>query len=443
MEILDEVLGFLRQQRIRGWAAICRFGLSCSVLLLVSVNGASGDDRINSTKYIPANTGPWVVTLSVNLEYHYGGSPAPPVPFSAADGFAFQPGDVLTIQYDSGLWCGGTYVSVQTCVDANGYKIYGSTDDNPLGTSTVYAPSKYMDRTTYPVYLMELVGTFADDRGQIVGIPFQVGNGPINVTIPSGATQLQLGANLYDYTTSRDFYTSLKATVSGPTPPTMKNVGSMAQLAVGGAWRTTIVLVNSGTTPAQVHLNFFDNSGNALPLSLTTSTGLLEGSTFDRTLDGGASLAIESGDLESQPTRVGWAQLLSDGSVGGFAIFTQRTGGQDQEAVVPLETRNSGSYVLWFDSTSGFVVGVALANTSPQAVTVHTTTRDESGLVIGTGTIPLAAQGHTSFVLPAIVAGTAQGRGTVEFHTETNGPLSMLGLRFRGVAFTTLPVSAK
>jgi len=48
----------------------------------------------------------------------------------------------------------------------------------------------------YPpdINLMELVGTFADSVGVIVGKPFFVGLSRI-VTVPAGATRLQLGVN--------------------------------------------------------------------------------------------------------------------------------------------------------------------------------------------------------------------------------------------------------
>jgi hypothetical protein len=41
---------------------------------------------------------------------------------------------------------------------------------------------------------MALMGTFADDSGVIVGTPFEVGNFRI-LTVPAGATRLQLGMN--------------------------------------------------------------------------------------------------------------------------------------------------------------------------------------------------------------------------------------------------------
>ena len=48
----------------------------------------------------------------------------------------------------------------------------------------------------YPpdINLMELVGTFADGSGKIVGTPFFVGASRTRI-VPVGATQLQLGIN--------------------------------------------------------------------------------------------------------------------------------------------------------------------------------------------------------------------------------------------------------
>jgi hypothetical protein len=246
---------------------------------------------------------------------------------------------------------------------------------------------------------MQLVGTFADPRGQIVGPPFKVGNGPLNVTIPAGAVQLQLG-----------------------------------------------VLQNPSSRVAQARLNFWADNGSALPLPLrypSSAASPVVAATLDWTLAAGAALTIVAGAPESPATQVGWAQLVSDGSVSGFAIFGTKSGNYDQDAVVPLETREAGAYVLWFDNTGGMVVGVALANLTTQPVSVTATIRDEGGSVIGTGAIDLPAQGHTSFELPARLAATAQRRGTVEFRTSANGQISVLGLRFNPLAFTTIPVTAK
>jgi uncharacterized protein (DUF779 family) len=229
--------------------------------------------------------------------------------------------------------------------------------------------------------------------------------------------------------------------------------GSMAQLASGGYWTTTITLVNTGSSPAQARLSFFDNNGNplALPLSFPPPSGgaiplvLLLASTLDRTLNPGAELVIQSAGPNNQATLVGWAQLLTNGTIGGFAVFSQAIGNANQEAVVPLENRNAGGYVVPFDNTNGSATGIALANISPQAVNSAITVRDDTGAVIVSDTIALPAMGHTSFNLTDRYASmTAQRRGTLEFQTPSAGQISVLGLRFNSTgAFSTIPALAK
>jgi hypothetical protein len=139
---------------------------------------------------------------------------------------------------------------------------------------------------------------------------------------------------------------------------------------------------------------------------------------------------------------VGSAQLTTSGSVSGFAIFRYNPTGQ--EAVVPLETRNTAAYVLAFDNTNGLATGVALANVTNQAANVPVTLRDDTGVTLGTAMINLAAHGHTSFVLTDNYAFAAGKLGTVEFDTPAGAQISALGLRATptGVV-TTVPVLAK
>ncbi len=115
-----------------------------------------------------------------------------------------------------------------------------------------------------------------------------------------------------------------------------------------------------------------------------------------------------------------------------------------QEAMVPLETRNTSTYVLDFDNTVGLDTGVALANVSNQAANVPVVIRDDQGATLGTATINLAARGHTSFVLTNNYAYTAGKRGTVEFDTPPGTGITVLGLRATpSGALTTIPAIAK
>ena len=221
--------------------------------------------------------------------------------------------------------------------------------------------------------------------------------------------------------------------------------GSMAHVASGGGWQTTFTLVNTGTTPAQVQLSFYDNSGNTQSLPLTfvqQSNTASTASTVSQTIAPGATLVILTQGSNAGASVVGSAQLTTTGNLGGFAIFRYNPTGQ--EAVVPLETRNANSYVLAFDNTNGLVTGVALANVTNHALIVPVAVRDDAGSLLVTAVINLAANGHTSFLLTDNYPASKSKRGTVEFVTPPGTQISVLGLRATpGGAVTTVPVLAK
>jgi hypothetical protein len=220
---------------------------------------------------------------------------------------------------------------------------------------------------------------------------------------------------------------------------------SMAQTASGGGWDTELTLVNMGAAAGEALLNFLGNDGSPLQLPFTFSqvpspAGSLVASTLDQTLSANSMLVLDSQQPGNPSAKIGSAQLRSNGTVGGFAIFKYTPTGQ--EAVVPLETRNAPSYVLAFDNTGVLGTGVAIANLATQAANIPVVIRDDTGAQLGTDTIQLAAQGHTSFMLTSNYAVTKKKRGTIELDTPPSGHISSLGLRANGRALTTLPVLA-
>jgi hypothetical protein len=148
--------------------------------------------------------------------------------------------------------------------------------------------------------------------------------------------------------------------------PGLNFVGSMSQVNAEENWTTSFTLVNKGLAAATTRLSLFgdaiDASGNGpltLPLAFpqqTGSSGPLLAASFDRTLAANASLIVMTAGPQTPPVLVGSAQLAATGAVDGFAIFHHIV--TQQEAVVPLETRNASSYLLAFDNTGGVVLGV-------------------------------------------------------------------------------------
>jgi hypothetical protein len=185
----------------------------------------------------------------------------------------------------------------------------------------------------------------------------------------------------------------------------------------------------------------------AIPLPLSfpqqpPSAGPLLAASLDQTIASNASLIIDSAGAQVPPVQIGSAQLSATGQVDGFAIFHQIV--TAQEAVVPMETRNAGAYLLAFDNTGGVVLGVAVANVSTQAGNVGVVIRDDTGAQIGTGNVALSPNGHTSFVVSTQYPFTANKRGTIQFNTPAGGQISVLGIRFTppNNALTTIPALA-
>jgi hypothetical protein len=235
------------------------------------------------------------------------------------------------------------------------------------------------------------------------------------------------------------------------TIPALANVGtgggSIAHLASGGdGWQTTFVLVNVGVSSAPATLSFFaDQTGAAMPLPLTFPQGNIPGTTapsVTQTLAAGASLVIVSSGAPNLLT--GSAQLSTTGHVSGFVIYRHN----NQEAVVPLESRNASAYIIAFDNTNGTFTGVAVNAVSAQAVSIPVTVRDDAGTPLAApDAISLAANGHTQFTLvtdkyPA----TLNKRGTIEFDTPAGAQIGAVGIRIPSGAahtYTTLPALAK
>ena len=123
----------------------------------------------------------------------------------------------------------------------------------------------------------------------------------------------------------------------------------------------------------------------------------------------------------------------------------------DQEAVVPLESRNASAYVLAFDNTNGTATGIAVNSVSTAIqVSIPVVVRDEAGNQIATDILTMAANGHSAFTLGVDkfqnVPNILNIRGTIEFDKPPNGQIGALGIRIpTGAAhtFTTLPALAK
>jgi hypothetical protein len=147
------------------------------------VSGMAYADSI--TAFVDGRSGPWNMDLNKGFHYTYRGWVWDPTTVNAGSGLSLTAGNLLTITYVSGMAnAGGGGI----WNDANGAVGWNAWDDS---TPAQYIPGV---GSLNPVYLEQLLGVFAKD-GVIVGNPFKIGNGPVDVVIPVGANQLLLGFN--------------------------------------------------------------------------------------------------------------------------------------------------------------------------------------------------------------------------------------------------------
>jgi len=142
---------------------------------------------------VNANCGPWIFkTGGLNADYPYGrGDHLPPVVVKADGKLPFRKGELIQITYlDKRVRpCAWNY---DNSCNSEGETLRLANDFK--GNTGNYMPSHYIPPSEYPIFLMALIGVFADEKGAIIGSPFKVGLHR-TVQVPVGATQLQLGIN--------------------------------------------------------------------------------------------------------------------------------------------------------------------------------------------------------------------------------------------------------
>ncbi|MEP6962310.1 MAG: hypothetical protein ABI995_09530 [Acidobacteriota bacterium] len=303
----------------------------------------------------------------------------------------------------------------------------GQTSGAVLGSFTVIFPTGEA-----------LFGTFSIPAGYLVP---QVGG----TASASGTLTVTGGTGKYEGVRGVFANVTGSGTATGTTTTNFTLSGSGAvsigrrvlpQLAFGGGWYTALYFTNSGTAQASVTVNFVADDGT--PLNIPA----LGGTSTTSNIAPGGSVRIEAPN--SGTLKQGYVSLTLPENVTGYGVFRQSVAGiADQEAVVPLVNAAGTSSTFIFDDTN-YTSAAAIVNASNVATTVTVTAKSANGGALGTATISLPAKNKTAVALRNVtgLAGIANARGTVTF-TVTTGSVSVLGLRFYGSAFTSIPATDK
>lgn len=213
----------------------------------------------------------------------------------------------------------------------------------------------------------------------------------------------------------------------------------LPQLAFGsssdlGNWATAVYLHNTTSAPVQATVRFYGTDGSPLTVPGVNAPS----ATLNLGPRGTGVVEVPN----VGPLTQGWVKIEAPEGIIGYAIFRQALQGVNpQEGVVPFSSSSSSGATIVFDETD-YVTAVAVLNPGSAPVTVTVVARDEAGAEIGRFDLPLSAGQRAAFVVrdrPEMTAIRGK-RGVLEFSLPT-GAVSVLGLRFNGLAFTSiLPV---
>src|SRR5262249_35205060 len=224
--------------------------------------------------------------------------------------------------------------------------------------------------------------------------------------------------------------------------PVLERVGSFAQVASGGGWRTTMALINPPATEVAARIDFYANDGKPLILPLSSSQTSLNttGSFAAFVVAPKASVILESEGLTSS-IAVGWADVQATAPLSGYSIFRMRSPGSgDSEGTVPLDAAISSGSVLPYDNSRGYRTGVALANQGATAANIGVLLLDQNGTQIAASQVTLDAFGHTAFFLDDRFLQSANQLGFIQFQ-NTSDAIATIGLRFNpSGSFTSVPI---
>jgi hypothetical protein len=236
-----------------------------------------------------------------------------------------------------------------------------------------------------------------------------------------------------DNTGDKIYSSSLTVSAGSPSAGTAKVLPQLAfgSTAGAGAWYTAVYLHNPTGNAVQVPLSFFAADGTPQTISS------LGGATTTVSLAAKSTGIVEAPNVG--PLTQGWVLAQMPDGVIGYGIFRQSVqGNNDQEGTVPFSSTTSPGALLVFDETQ-FDTAVSVLNPTDADVTVVIRVRDEQGVLVGTSTLPLGAKKREAFLLKgrAELAAMQGKRGSAEF-AVSSGAVSVLGLRFKGLSFTSI-----
>jgi hypothetical protein len=323
----------------------------------------------------------------------------------------------------------------------------------PAATNLPYAATLAASGGT-PPYVWKLVsGTLP------IGLNFNTSTGVLqaqNLSSTGGNTTLQISVtdqNGNGTTVNGNFVLPIFTSL-----PAVARTGVLSQVAFGAGWGTTIYLNNTSGTEAAAQVLFRDSNANpiAVPVSASQAGFPALASTsqvLNFVMPPNSTVTIQNTNTSSANLIQGWADVLTSGGVGAFAVFKQTfppgaigtfPNGGFTEGVASQQGSFSSTLSLPYDNTNGQITAVAVASISNLPPNVSATIYDANGAQSPCSLpVTLVTLGRIAFTLPDNCPASANTRGFVLFQNMNNvngqGALTGLSLNFNSGVFVSFP----
>lgn len=217
----------------------------------------------------------------------------------------------------------------------------------------------------------------------------------------------------------------------------------LPQIAVGGGYTTTIMVMTGGTATGMNHLTLRDQNGN--PLTVRSGGSLPWSETsFSLPPYGSQVWKLEPTSPDGE-LQVGSAVVLNDapqGTIYGVATFEYRVGGVLRTAVGVIGSEPVDGVTIPVDSDDGEsrYPGFAVANLTVDDLDLTVTLFDLGGKQAYRFQLRVPKQGQIARFLRELVPGTARFKGLMVIKAAAGGRFAAVALSMRSEVFASLPV---
>ena len=237
------------------------------------------------------------------------------------------------------------------------------------------------------------------------------------------------------------------ATVASAQTAAQPYVYKFPQFAFGGGWESTLMVQASAPSTS---CDFGVVSLTPLrpyntPTMRDSSGNFVLRQSGSVPLNHGGWTVLKTDSSEDDAVRSGAAWLRCSAAVSANTLFSLKVGGAvvGEAVVEPAQEIVGGVAEAQFlaDHRDGARFGVAVTNETYQPIAVSVRLADSEGQRIASTTVTVRTRGHQAFMLDELLTIPAGHIGQVLIGTEPGASMHVMGLRFTGQAFATIPAA--